>query len=149
SDTGSGPESPPPQEMLGAIVEEHHGRLEVEPQEPRGTTCTLALPVRAVTAETALPRPAGKPEEVSLSGRHLILVDDNEDARETLGVLLKLHGADVETFDGGERVLEYLRSRRLEDWPDLMICDIGLPDEDGYTLLRRIRSLEAEQRLPL
>src|SRR5690606_40861904 len=54
-----------------------------------------------------------------------------------------------ETFDGGERVLEYLRSRRLEDWPDLMICDIGLPDEDGYTLLRRIRSLEAEQRLPL
>ncbi len=34
-------------------------------------------------------------------------------------------------------------------WPDLLICDIGLPEEDGYGLLRRVRSLEAERQVPL
>jgi ATP-binding cassette subfamily B protein len=42
-----------------------------------------------------------------------------------------------------------LRGRTREAWPDLLICDIGLPEEDGYRLLKRVRALEAQRRVPL
>ena len=42
-----------------------------------------------------------------------------------------------------------MRERSRSAWPDLLICDIGLPEEDGYHLLKRVRSLEAQRRVPL
>src|SRR5690606_28581035 len=127
------------------------GRLAVEPGAV-ATTYIAALPVRAVAEpDEQLPRPAWDvaTDAITLAGRRLLVVDDDEDARETLGALLEARGAQVTTFDGGRDALEYLRVRAWEDWPDLMVCDIGLPDEDGYTLLRRVRTLEGEHRLPL
>src|SRR5690606_4042533 len=64
---------------------------------------------------------------ISLAGREIIVIDDDDDARETLGALLKARGASVRTFDRGRHALEQLRLRSADNWPDLMICDIGLP----------------------
>src|SRR5690606_21955146 len=136
---------------IAKTVEEHSGRLTVSVGDA-GTTYIAALPVRAV-AEPAdgEPRAAAHAaaDAISLSGYELLVVDDDEDARETLGALLEARGASVIAFDRGRDALEYLRARSRDDWPDLMICDIGLPEEDGYTLLRRVRALEREQELSL
>ena len=138
-------------ETISSIIEEHHGRLVVD-AGPSGTTCIAALPVRAVAEpDDGAPRPAWNAalEAISLDGKRLLIVDDDEDARDTLGALLEARGAKVTSFDGGREALEHLRGLARHEWPDLMISDIGLPDEDGYTLLRRVRALEAERRLPL
>jgi ATP-binding cassette subfamily B protein len=143
---------------LSHILEDHHGRLTVEQSGLAGTSYTVSLPVRAVAPEPAPAAASGNegeakgaaPADVSLSGRRLLVVDDDEDARETLGALLRACGAEIDSFSSGRAAYEYLRSKtRHAAWPDLMVCDIGLPDEDGYTLLRRVRTLEAEHRLPL
>jgi ATP-binding cassette subfamily B protein len=138
--------------LLRATLEEHQGRLTVERDGgDGGSSYIAALPVRAVAVPAgrgAAPAPTHT-EAVSLSGRSVLVVDDDEDARETLSQLLAAHDAAVETFDSGHSVLEHLRERSRERWPDLMICDIGLPDEDGYTVLRRVRAFEAERRVPL
>jgi len=138
---------------LRAIVEEHHGRFKSAPAEPMGTSYTVAFPVRAVALPA--PSPAVVPFEeppVDLSrfeGKSLLVVDDDEDAREALKQLLEFHRATVATFGSGGELYEYLRERSRSAWPDLLICDIGLPEEDGYRLLKRVRSLEAQRRVPL
>ena len=137
---------------LGVIVEEHHGRFRRAPAEPMGTTYTVALPVRAVALPApAIPVPATPPavEEPRFEGKSLLVVDDDEDAREALKQLLEIHHATVATFGTGGELYEYLRERSRGAWPDLLICDIGLPEEDGYRLLKRVRSLEAQRRVPL
>ncbi|HEU4619830.1 MAG TPA: ABC transporter transmembrane domain-containing protein [Gammaproteobacteria bacterium] len=145
--------------VLSHILEDHHGRLTVEHAGVAGTSYTAALPVRAVAPEPApaaepgadaQPKAAALPSDDLLAGRRLLVVDDDEDARETLRSLLLAYGAEIDSFSSGRAAYEYLRSKtRHSAWPDLMVCDIGLPDEDGYTLLRRVRTLEAEHRLPL
>ena len=137
---------------LSVIVEEHHGRFRRAPAEPVGTTYTVALPVRAVALPPpAVPVPAEPPavEERRFEGKSLLVVDDDEDAREALRQLLEIHHATVATFGTGNELYEYLRERSRSAWPDLLICDIGLPEEDGYRLLKRVRSLEAQRRVPL
>jgi ATP-binding cassette subfamily B protein len=137
---------------LRVIVEEHHGRFMRTPAEPLGTTYTVALPIRAVALPApAAPIPPEPPdaEDARFAGKSLLVVDDDEDAREALKQLLEIHHATVATFGTGSELYEYLRERSRSAWPDLLICDIGLPEEDGYRLLRRVRSLEAQRRVPL
>jgi ATP-binding cassette subfamily B protein len=137
---------------LRVIVEEHHGRFRRAPAEPMGTTYTVALPIRAVAQPApAAPVPVEPPtfEEPRFAGKSLLVVDDDEDAREALKQLLEIHHATVSTFGTGSELYEYLRERSRTSWPDLLICDIGLPEEDGYHLLKRVRTLEAQRRVPL
>jgi ATP-binding cassette subfamily B protein len=137
---------------LRVIVDEHHGRFNSAPAEPMGTTYTVAFPVRAVALPApSVTAPAEQPaaEELRFEGRSLLVVDDDEDAREALKQLLEIHHATVATFGTGGELYEYLRERSRSAWPDLLICDIGLPEEDGYRLLKRVRSLEAQRRVPL
>lgn len=139
---------------MAAIVtalEEHSGRLTVSGGDA-GTTYVASLPVRAVAEpRDGVTRAASDvaTDAVTLAGRMLLVVDDDEDARETLAALLEARGASVIAFERGREALDHLRSRSRDEWPDLMICDIGLPEEDGYTLLRRVRALEREQQLTL
>jgi ATP-binding cassette subfamily B protein len=135
---------------LRTILEENHGTLTVAYDAAAGNSYTICLPVRAIAPPD--PTAAQAPKELaaaSLQGRSLAIVDDDEDARETLRSLLTMYGAKVETFESGHAVLDFLRERPSDRWPDLMICDIGLPDETGYAVLRRVRGFEAERRVSL
>lgn len=134
---------------LRVIVEEHHGRFTRARVEPDGSAYTVALPVRAFAAPAPEPAKGAHVDEARLTGRKLVVVDDDEDAREALKQLLELYHADVETFGRGSELYEYLRGRPSVGWPELLICDIGLPEEDGYRLLKRVRALEAQRRVPL
>jgi ATP-binding cassette subfamily B protein len=134
---------------LRTILEENHGSLAVTHEGPSGTTYTVSLPVRAIAPSEAQPEPVAPPESPGFAGRSLVIVDDDEDARESLRMLLTTYGANVEAFDSGHAVLDYLRRRSNDRWPDLMICDIGLPDDTGYSVLRQVRGFEEERHIPL
>ncbi|HET9580921.1 MAG TPA: ABC transporter transmembrane domain-containing protein [Usitatibacter sp.] len=133
---------------LRKIVEDHGGRFTIQHAKP-GTSYTVALPLRAIEAPPAGVARALQGEMPSLDDRRLIVVDDHEDAREILTAVLASRGAHVRAFGSGTEVLQHLRATAASDWPHLLVCDIGLPDIDGYALLREVRGIEAQRQTPL
>jgi len=124
------------------LVELHGGSVAVESQgEGRGATFTVRLPVAVAAVPTE-----GTPAAVStdapvgrgLSGLQILVVDDERDAREVMRFMLESGGARVRTVDSAAQALDAIRESR----PDLMISDVGMPVEDGYVLVRRIRAME-------
>jgi CheY-like chemotaxis protein len=73
-------------------------------------------------------------------------VDDEPDARDLVRRVLEEYDASVVTAKSGSEALERVRSEP----PDLLICDIGMPGEDGYSVIRQVRALPAERggRMP-
>jgi CheY-like chemotaxis protein len=71
-------------------------------------------------------------------------VEDDRDGRELLRRTLALCKAEAQTADCAATAYRMF----MESRPDILISDIGMPDEDGYSLIRRIREYEAESRLP-
>jgi ATP-binding cassette subfamily B protein len=135
---------------LRRIVQEHHGRLTVEHNGAVGTSHIVTLPMRAVS----LPAPTAGAEDTARTGailadRRILIVDDNEDAREVLAAVLQASGARAETLASGEELLARLDRESRDQWPDLLLCDIGLEGQDGYSVMRHVRALEAERRTAL
>ncbi len=127
------------------IVQLHGGTIEASSAgEGRGSTFTVKLPLLAsaspVVSPTALrteERPAGTP---MLDGITVLVVDDEEDAREAMAVLLGQAGARVISVAGAAEALDTLDRER----PDVLLSDIAMPGEDGYALIRRVRSRPGE-----
>jgi CheY-like chemotaxis protein len=76
-----------------------------------------------------------------LDGLTLLVVDDEEDALELVGEVLREQGAEVHLATSAREALDLFASLR----PDVVVSDIGMPEADGYSLIRRIRTLPAEQ----
>jgi PAS domain S-box-containing protein len=132
------------------LVELHGGTVEAEsPGEGLGATFTVLLPVapvyRSVGVEERV-HPAAKDTLPSyecpdrLDGLRVLVVDDEPDTRELLKTGLGQCGAEVMTAGSAGEALEAIR--RVV--PDVLISDIGMPEEDGYELIRRVRELPAE-----
>jgi len=77
----------------------------------------------------------------SLAGLRVLLVDDEPDAREMIAAILSQAGAEVISASGAKQAFELVAQRK----PDALISDISMPGEDGYELIRKIRTLSAEQ----
>ncbi|RKG87748.1 response regulator, partial [Corallococcus sp. CA053C] len=93
--------------------------------------------------------PVPGPERVrpaELHGVRVLVVDDEEDARELLRTLLEDSGASVLTAGSAEDGLQVLRAEQ----PDVLVSDIGMPGTDGYGFIERVRALSPEQggRIP-
>jgi len=81
---------------------------------------------------------------------HVLIVDDQEDARDILQLLLEDYGATVTAYGAAQPALAALRAAPSKSWPDVLLSDIALgDDEDGYTLLREVRELETQRDTPL
>jgi CheY-like chemotaxis protein len=83
--------------------------------------------------------------EVSLGNSHVLVVDDEIDARELVKKLLEMAGATVSVAGSASEAMERILARK----PDVLVCDIAMPGEDGYSLIRRLRVLEGSQENPL
>ena len=132
------------------LVELHGGNVAVQSEgEGQGATFSVSLPVAAAT-RTAERAPAAVSTEgpvgQSLAGLRLLIVDDEADAREVMRFMLERGGAQVRIADSAAQALDAIREER----PDLLISDIGMPVEDGYVLVRRLRAMEEGigRRLP-
>ncbi|MBW4518294.1 MAG: PAS domain S-box protein [Scytolyngbya sp. HA4215-MV1] len=85
-----------------------------------------------------------------LEGLKVLIVDDETDARELLGTLLRESGAMVTAVASAREAFSTLTQSSFDQRPDLLVSDIGMPEEDGYMLIRQIRALAPEQggRIP-
>jgi CheY-like chemotaxis protein len=77
----------------------------------------------------------------ALAGLRILLVDDNQDALESLGKLLEMNGAEVRYARTSEQARAHLRAFRA----DLVISDLAMPGEDGFDLIMSIRRLSTEE----
>jgi signal transduction histidine kinase len=120
--------------LVRRLVELHGGSVEALSEGAgRGTEFVVRLPRRLpAVAQGATPTAA-----IATDGprRRILVVDDNVDAAEALGELLRDYGHEVATAHDGARALDNARLHR----PEIILLDIGMPDMDGYEVAKRIR----------
>ncbi|MBE9223944.1 response regulator [Phormidium sp. LEGE 05292] len=80
-------------------------------------------------------------DSVNLAGLKVLVVDDDPDSRDLVAFLLEEYGIEVIVVASALEALKTLASVQ----PDILLCDIGMPDMDGYMLMRQIRGLPPEQ----
>jgi signal transduction histidine kinase len=126
------------------LVEAHRGSVHVRSDGPgRGATFTVRLPVGTGLPEAATPAPAftmptaNAPVDGSLAGISVLVVDDDQDSRDVVAAHLREHEAVVMTADSAAQAFDVLQHERI----DVLLADIAMPGEDGYSLLRRVRAL--------
>lgn len=135
--------------LVRHLVELHGGRVDAHSEgEGKGTSFTVCLPLRAAADQypTVIPSDdaAGFLPLPSLAGLHILLVDDQAEARESLTVVLTTAGANVFAAESATNALAWLQTRKKTELPDVMVCDIAMPGEDGYSVLRRIKAWKAD-----
>ncbi|HEY4100933.1 MAG TPA: PAS domain S-box protein [Gemmatimonadales bacterium] len=117
------------------LVEMHGGDIQAHSDGPgRGSEFSVQLPLansRPIGMRVAVP-----PRIASLDSQRILVVDDNRDSAESLGLLLRLLGAEVSVAYSGPEALVAIESVK----PAVAILDIGMPQMDGYQLARAIRA---------
>jgi signal transduction histidine kinase len=121
------------------IVELHGGDLQAENLQPSGARFTFTVPIVRVPPRSPDPAP------IDLGRLRILLVDDSLDTVDVLSRLLAARGLPVRQAGSVRRALELARN----DVPDVIITDIGMPDEDGYDLLEQVRGDERLRAVPV
>ena len=123
------------------LVELHGGRMTADSDgEGHGATFSVYLPLRDAEPRAPFPAPVEprtRARTLDLDGTHVLVVDDERDARELLRVMLSGSGARISE---AETAAEALRIYS-EDRPGIILADVAMPRQDGYWLMRAIRSL--------
>ena len=121
--------------IVKRLVELHGGQVTAASAGPgKGSTFTVTIPS---TPAAATVTPLERAQSVAYQGLDVLVVEDNTDTRETLIALLELKGHRVRGAADGRSALDSI----ARDKPDLAFVDIGLPDVDGYTIARQVRTL--------
>jgi PAS domain S-box-containing protein len=158
--------------LVKHLSEMHGGKIEAASEGlGRGATFSVTLPLaKESELSTAEPpalasaalsdgeaRATGDiqlPEGLKIAGTRVLVVDDQEDARAMLANFLNRCGAVVMMASSGAEALAILSNTPRGAQPDVLVCDLAMPEGDGYTMLRQMRALEeargvaASQRIP-
>jgi signal transduction histidine kinase/CheY-like chemotaxis protein len=130
--------------IVKSLVEAHGGQISASSAgEGKGACFTLQLPTAGLIGATG----AATPERSGLNQAHeadhelqgvtVLLVDDEADSREVVGIQLQESGANVTTAGSAAAAFELIQHEHF----DVLVADIGMPGEDGYSLIRRVRAL--------
>jgi CheY-like chemotaxis protein len=134
--------------IVRQLVELHGGTVRAEsPGEGQGATFTVSLPMPTLRLDGG--EEHDRPDTTdapSLAGLRVLVVDDEADAREWLTAVLEQCGAAVTAAASAREALGVFARLR----PDILVSDIAMPGEDGYSLIEKIRMLEARRggRIP-
>ena len=121
-------------DLVRRLAEMHGGSVTVASAGlGHGARFRVELPLSRPEAVASAPAASGRPRLERLS---ILVIEDNADTRDVLKLMLEVEGASVETAENGEQGLR--AAERLR--PDVVLCDIGLPDIDGFEVARRIRA---------
>ena len=133
--------------LVRYLAESHGGSVSAESTgEGCGSTFTVWLPVLAVHVAPrddgggpthSAPPPPSSTASFLLDGLRILVVDDDADSRDLVTTVLRDRGAEVKSAESAAAALLAFRAFT----PDVLVSDIGMPDVDGYELLRRIRAL--------
>ena len=127
--------------LVKGLVEMHGGRVSAQSGGPgKGSTFVIALPLSQI--ETAPPRPEVEQPSAVASALHILLVEDNLDAAESMTLLLRAKGHDVTVVHDGHDALATARGMS----PDVILLDIGLPGMDGFQLAAALRAMPETSR---
>jgi PAS domain S-box-containing protein len=130
--------------IVRELVGLHGGTVRAESPGPgQGATFTVELPVVAVRVPPSRTRPAGgaRPRGTGagrgrLEGVRVLIVDDQQDARELVTFVLEQHGAQTRTAESAPEALDILREAPI----DVIVSDLAMPNVDGYALMAAVRS---------
>jgi CheY-like chemotaxis protein/anti-sigma regulatory factor (Ser/Thr protein kinase) len=132
------------------LVHLHRGTVSVESAgQDQGSTFTLNLPLASASTETPNQGASIEPEvNVSppalariLDGVRILVVDDEADSRDLIRAILTGCGSEVNCCESAAEAMKAIR-----EWkPDLLVSDIGMPTEDGYSLIKRVRNLRSKR----
>ncbi|MBN3942912.1 MAG: response regulator [Nostoc sp.] len=124
------------------LVELHGGTVQAaSPGEGQGAVFTVKLPLIAASKLNQDNTADRDRSDFNLNGLQVLLVDDDKDSREFIAFVLEQYGAQVTEADSAHDALSNLMQAKF----DLLISDIGMPDMDGYTLIRQIRKQSPDQ----
>jgi PAS domain S-box-containing protein len=133
--------------IVSHLVELHGGTVEASSAGVgQGATFTVTLPLAQAALEPVPPEASGAgllvdERKLALKGVRVLVVDDDEDTREVFRTMLTLQGAETVTAESAAEAIS-----RLREWrPDVLLSDIGMPGEDGYALIRQVRSLRPDE----
>ncbi len=127
--------------IVRQIVEMHGGTVTVDsPGVGLGATFTVKIPLAPQLTEAPILNQSPI-KESDLSGIHILVVDDETDSREFIAFVLEERGAIVTAVGSGTDALQAI----AQSIPNIIISDIGMPEMDGYMLMRQIRTLGLEQ----
>jgi signal transduction histidine kinase/ActR/RegA family two-component response regulator len=134
--------------LVKYLVELHGGTIEAFSEgEGKGAQFKVLLPVRAVSGP---PETFGEPvspervDKTALANVRVLVVDDEDDARELVKTVLGDYGAEVFAARSAAEALALITTAPADKLPDVIVTDLGLPDLDGYKLLRRLRVWQLE-----
>lgn len=137
--------------IVHQLVDLHGGSVSVHSEgQGKGATFTISLPFLGVVSnegEAEFANPVQSDEVISmdglpsLQGLKVLVVDDEADTRELIREVLKDCGSEVILSRSAAEALEALEQYQ----PDILISDLGMPDEDGYSLITKIRALPSER----
>lgn len=136
--------------IVRQLVEMHGGTVTANsPGEGQGARFTVQLPLMAkcnlpteVTQNSSIAQETDAFDlDRTLSDVYVLVVDDEADTRELLTVVLESVGAKVKTAASVSEALETIEHSK----PDILISDVGMPERDGYALIRQVRAIESER----
>ncbi|MEH2435941.1 MAG: PAS domain S-box protein [Nostoc sp.] len=124
------------------LVELHGGTIHANsPGKGQGATFTVKLPLlKSPPLHPIAPLPLSPSIPLSLLGVRVLVVDDQADTRDFISTILEQYQAEVQAVESVAKALQLITQWK----PDVLVSDIGMPDEDGYSLIRKVRSQPPE-----
>lgn len=128
--------------IVKILVEKHNGTVQADSDgDGQGASFIVTLPLSTVKQTSSDNDKDLEPcDEKPLRKIKILVVEDDDDSREVLALFLEQCGAQVKTAESTKTAMKLLESS-VNDLPDVIISDLAMPDEDGYSFIRRIRKL--------